>query len=95
MQTALMIILFLLTSACSTVSVCDYKLLEDGWFPTSDYPEKFKTEYNEKSKWYTNRKGDFLACPEFKRRDVCGGFYELYEKNSDGSYQQGDIICIQ
>jgi hypothetical protein len=89
-------IFFLLLSGCATKDVCDYDLLDNGWWPTSD--PGINQEHIEKDNrisWFTNTDGDFFACPELKGKGVCGNYYEWYRKKPGGSYEYSEIVCMQ
>lgn len=81
-------------SGCQSAGVCDYSLAEEGWVRIETAPANLVDEHNKKDYWFTNSAGDFFACPELKKKGLCGNVYEIYEKQPDGTFKRQDVVCL-
>jgi len=80
---------------CKNIGVCDYPLSEDGWKPVKKPPSSLVDEHNIHDHWFTNKNGDFFACPEMKDSKYCGNVYEIFTHTEDGKYEKQEIACMR
>lgn len=81
-------------AGCQSTGVCDYPLFDEGWVRIKTPPVNLVDKYNKQDYWFTNSAGDFFACSELKKKGVCGNVYEIYKKQSDGTFKRQDIVCL-
>ena len=85
--------LFLFGCAQSKVRVCQYSLKENGWKKAKSVSQELINDQNRKYSWFTNEKGDYLACPKKKGHNFCGNVYLTFIKLKNDGYKEQEIVC--
>ena len=89
----LLLIIFFLSS-CAQIRFCDYPLTEKGWIATDKPSLDLLDKHNSDDKWFTNRNGDYIACPEMKGKNHCGNVYQIYKRLENKEYDEHTILCL-
>jgi len=76
------------------MSVCSYRLIDDGWEPTDSRPTEILELEKASYHWYSNDRAEILVCPNVDASNVCGGIYTVYEKSELGYQLIDEIVCI-
>jgi len=50
---------------------------------------------SDSSRWYRNLNGDHLVCHLSVTDEICGGVYEVFSKQQDGSFLHDEIFCME
>lgn len=90
---AITVLCLMAISGCSSNGVCDFPLVEEGWMPTLP-PAELIDDHNKHADWYKNEGGDFVACPDLKRKGVCSNVWRHYKRLPDGKYEEDEIVCM-
>lgn len=91
------VLLFFVGCSTNSSSVCNLNLTADGWvLVDKNSNEQIKPLHDSgKSRWYKNSNGDYLICHVVVSDEECGGIYETFTKQPDGSFVNGEIFCME
>lgn len=76
-------------------SICSFNLDRDEWkIVEAGSNKKIKAIKSGRSKWYESKGGNYLVCYNSISDHVCGGIYETFDLQLDGSYEYDHIPCM-
>lgn len=92
-----MVMLFVVGCSTNSSSVCNLNLVNDGWRLVDKNSNNQIKPLNDsgKSKWYKNSDGDYFVCHAVVSNEECGGIYEIFKRQSDGTFINEEIFCME
>jgi hypothetical protein len=93
-------VIALFVAGCSfneSSNVCNFNIKSSEWKRVEKSSNnKIKPVHESvNSNWYRNTNGDYLICHDVRSHEVCGGIYEQFTKQQDGSFVNSEIFCME
>lgn|GEM_PF-1493150 len=85
-----------LFQACVSRSFCDLDLRAEGWRAIARPSDSGVASEgaSKRVRWFTNQRGDFLACHAGVGTTYCRGIYDRFTRRADGTFERQEIVCM-